>query len=116
MEKRREKRRAEENRVTLEVSSEGGRETGKKVCHAMTRDLSMGGMRISCGTFYPVNTPLKIRLRLGRSQKLIRLMGTIRWIRSLYENELFDFGLKFEDLSPEVSMALIEHLYGQAAG
>lgn len=114
IEKRRERRRREQNRVTLEIINEEGPESGKKICHAVTRDLSLGGMRISCNTFYPVNTPLKINLTLNRSRRLLRVMGTIRWIRSLFEDELFDFGLKFEDLSPEISMNLIEHLYGRS--
>lgn len=115
VEKRRERRFPEENHVTLEMVTEGNSDPGKKICFAVTRDLSMGGMRLSCNTFYPVKTPLKVNLRLKRTRRLIRTRGTIRWVRSLYENELFDCGLQFDDVTPELSMILLEHLYGRSS-
>lgn len=115
LEKRRERRIADENSVTLEKVAEGTPNSEKKICFAVTRDLSMGGMRVSCNTFYPVKTAVKIHLKLNRTRKQVRMLGTIRWIRCIYENELFDFGLQFEEITPEISMALIEHLYGRSS-
>jgi c-di-GMP-binding flagellar brake protein YcgR len=110
-ERRREQRIPQENKLTFELMSDIDSECYTGVCHAMTKDLSLNGMRMMSSTFLPVNSPLKINLSLPDTQKLVKLFGVTRWIKTIYENERYDCGLEFTDVAPESSMALIEHLY-----
>ena len=110
-EKRRERRKLEENNLTFEIISSYDVDPDHKICRALTKDLSMKGMRISTDKFFPVNSSVKINLSFSETHKLVRLYGIIKWIRSLYENELFDLGFEFVDVTHESNLALIEHLY-----
>jgi c-di-GMP-binding flagellar brake protein YcgR len=110
-ERRREQRIAQENKLTFELMSDINSESYKGICHALTKDLSLSGMRLTSSTFLPVNSPLKINLSLPETQKLVKLFGVTRWVKTIYEDERYDCGLEFTDIAPESSMALIEHLF-----
>lgn len=110
-ERRRERRIAQENKLTFELMSDIDSECYKGICHAMTKDLSLNGMRMTSGTFLPVNSPVKINLSLSETQKLVKLFGVTRWVKTMYEDERYDCGLEFTEVTPESSMALIEHLF-----
>ena len=110
-ERRKEQRIAQENKLTFELMSDVDSECYTGISHAVTKDLSLNGMRMMSSTFLPVNRPLKINLSLPDTQKLVKLFGVTRWIKTIFEDERYDCGLEFTDVTPESSMALIKHLY-----
>jgi c-di-GMP-binding flagellar brake protein YcgR len=112
MEKRRkEPRKQEENKVTIEVIPEDtDSPTGKSV-HALTQDISTGGIRILTDAEFEVGSQLKLRLVLTKTRKVLDLIGTIRWIKSVYENELKEMGVEFQDVDPNQTMILLKHVY-----
>lgn len=112
-EKRKEKRYKDNNKVMLESLKREERAPGKKICHAVSQDLSLSGMKIECNTFFPVNSFLKINLSLSKLNQLIKLNGIIRWVKSKFENELFSCGIEFVNISPENNINLISHIHGQ---
>jgi len=80
MEKRREKRLDEENKVVLHVLAEDGQE--KQSFYSFSRDLSVGGLRIMTDSPLPVKTKLKIEIALSESKKVISGLAEVRWVKS----------------------------------
>ena len=110
---RKEKRIDDENRVVIEYSMDGERSNKTKTINALTKDLSIGGARITTDMHFPSGTPLNITLALSKSRKIVKLKGEVKWVRSLYDDELFEMGVEFlHDMSKTVS-ALIGHLYSK---
>ncbi|HQE64921.1 MAG TPA: PilZ domain-containing protein, partial [Candidatus Saccharicenans sp.] len=107
MEKRREKRLDEENKVVLRVLAEDGQE--KQSFYSFSRDISVGGLRIMTDSPLPVKTKLKIEIALSESKKVISGLAEVRWVKSLFEDEVYEMGLEFIDLDPQSKVFLLEH-------
>ena len=112
-EKRREKRKEEENKVTISTVSKHKSQEILNNIYALTKDLSRSGVKIQTDANLKINTLLKIELALAKSRRLITVIGKVKWIKQLYGNEVFEVGVEFVDTPPDRVMALIEHLYGQ---
>src|SRR4030042_6776895 len=78
IEKRREKRIKEENRVAIAVSPMGERAEGESI-NAFTRDLSLTGARIWTDRLFPLNSRLNLTLYLSRSKQIVRIRGPVKW-------------------------------------
>lgn len=112
-EKRREKRIKKENKLIFEVISTDRNLENKKIHYTLTKDISLGGVNIRTDTFLPVETLVKIDLPLPKMHKIISVRGKVRWIKSLYDDEVFEVGLEFVDTPHDVITSLIGHLYGK---
>ena len=110
-ERRKEKRIKEESKVTFKLLSDDKLPRGKKIFYTLTKDISSGGIRIQTDTFLPINTLLKIELLLTNPPRSITAFGKVRWVKNLYDDELFEMGLEFVDTTPDSIMALMEHIY-----
>ena len=115
-ESRKEKRFNEENRVIIEYFPEGVEPGQVKTINALTQDLSIGGAKILTDKFFPTGSILNITLTLSKSKQIVKLQGEVKWVRSLYDDELYEIGIEFlHDISKTV-LALIGHLYGKEKG
>jgi hypothetical protein len=112
-EKRREKRKDEEIKVTISIVSKHESQEISDNIYALTRDVSLHGVRIQTDAGLKINTLLKIEMALARSHRLINVIGKVKWIKQLYGNEVFEVGVEFVDTPPDRVMALLEHLYGE---
>lgn len=110
-EKRREGRRSEENKVKFRVASNGEKPQVRKTYYALTKDISVGGIRLLTEKYLPVGTELRMELALLDSNKVINLIGKVIWINCLYENELYEMGIEFLETPSGKTVALIEHIY-----
>ena len=110
--KRRDVRLSEENKVTVSLMTGDIQPGTPLVYHSLTRDISMGGVRIM--TVAPLEAGARVRLdiTLGRSRKRIRAIGEVRWARELYGKEVYEAGLQFVGLEPNAEFALIDHIFG----
>lgn len=110
--KRRDVRVIEENKVVVSLMTGEVRPGAPVVYYSLTRDISMGGLRIM--TAAPLETGVRVRvdLTLGRSRKRIRAVAEVRWVRGLYAGEVFEAGLQFVDLEPDDEFALMDHIFG----
>ncbi|MFC2164389.1 PilZ domain-containing protein [Acidobacteriota bacterium] len=113
-EKRREKRKSEENKVTISIVSKHKKQELSDNIYALTKDISMSGVKIWTDTDLQINTFLKIEMALAKSHRLISVIGKVKWIKQKYGNEVFEVGVEFVDTPPDRVMALLEHLYGQS--
>ena len=112
-EKRRDKRIKNESKLIFEIISAEGDLKNKKIFYTLTKDISLGGVNIRTDTFLPVDTLVRIDLPLPKMHKIISVRGKIRWIKSLYGDEVFEVGLEFVDTPHDVITSLIGHLYGK---
>lgn len=111
IEKRKEKRIKEENRVRIEMPSSALKDD-HKVINALTQDISLGGAKIILDCFFEVGTEFKMVIILSRSKQVIKLRATVRWVRSI-EKGLYEMGVEFQHGIPTSVLALINHLYGK---
>jgi hypothetical protein len=111
--KRRDRRKAEENKVTISIVSKLKSNEIIDNIYALTKDISLSGVKIQTDADLPINTLLKIELALAKSHRLISVIGKVKWVKQLYGNEVFEVGVEFVDTPPDRAMALLEHLYGQ---
>jgi c-di-GMP-binding flagellar brake protein YcgR len=110
--RRRDIRLIEENKVVVSLMTGEIRPNSPTVYYSLTRDISMGGVRIM--TVAPLEAGGRVRLdiTLGRSRKRIRAVAEVRWVRELYGREVFEAGLQFVGLEPNAEFALIDHIFG----
>jgi c-di-GMP-binding flagellar brake protein YcgR len=115
-ERRRDTRIAEENKVIMTVP--GGRSGPDQgaVSFCFTRDISAGGLRIMTGARLQPGDIVGLEIALSGSRRTVRASGEVRWVREIYEKEVYEAGLAFVDLDPESEIALIGHVYGKRAG
>jgi c-di-GMP-binding flagellar brake protein YcgR len=110
-ERRRESRIKEEDKVAIELLTNGQTPADKSIINALTKDISPGGVRIMTNMLLPVNTLLKMEIVLSQRRRRVHTMGVVRWARSVYEEELFEMGIEFTQISSEDKMLLLEHTY-----
>jgi c-di-GMP-binding flagellar brake protein YcgR len=108
---RRENRVSEEDKVVLELLTNGRPVADATTINALTRDISPGGVRIMSRVSLPVGTLLRLEIALGQSRKLINPTGIVRWVRSVSEPDLFELGIEFKNISAEDKVCLLEHTY-----
>jgi hypothetical protein len=115
-ERRRDVRLVEENKVI--VSPLGGEALSNPaaVYYSLTRDVSMGGLRIMTGAPLETGGRVRVDLTLGRSRKRIQTVAEVRWVRAVYGDAVFEAGLQFEALDPEAEFALMDHIFGGKNG
>lgn len=111
--KRRDKRVSEENRVTITLFSKDRAGDVLENIYALTRDISLSGVKIQTDVKLPIDTLLKVDLVLAKSHKLISVIGKVKWINRLYGDEVFEIGVEFVDTPPARALAILEHLYGE---
>jgi hypothetical protein len=111
-ERRRDSRINEEDKVVIELLTDGQPPAEKTIINALTKDISPGGVRLTTHLLLPVNTLLKMEIVLSRRRRVINVTGIVRWwARSLLAEELFEIGIEFTQISPEDKMLLLEHTY-----
>ncbi len=109
--RRREVRVAGEHRVVLDRPSvEASMASGGEFVY-LTSDLSAGGIRVLTDSPWPVDARVSIELALRRPRRLVSGFGRVRWVRPLYERDIYEMGLEFTELAPEGLAAVLEYLY-----
>lgn len=114
--KRRDIRLIEENKVVVSLMT-GEVRTGVPVAyHGLTRDISMGGIRLMTSAPLEPGARVRVDITLGRSRKRVRAVAEVRWLRDLYGGEVFEAGLQFVGLDPDDEFALMDHIFGSRDG
>ncbi len=111
--KRKERRVKEENTIICEIVSDNKILKHKKIFYTLTKDISLGGVNIRTDTFLPKDTVVKMELSLPKTHKIVCVRGKVKWVKSLYDDEVFEIGLEFVDTPPNIITSLIGHLYNK---
>jgi hypothetical protein len=112
-EKRKERRLNEENKVTISVVSKDKATHAEGNFFALTKDVSLNGLKIHTDMDLEIGTALKIEIALAKSKKLISVIGRVKWMSQLYDGEVFEMGVEFVDTPPDRVLSLLDHLYGE---
>jgi len=100
-ERRKAKRLAEENEVTITILAGGKKYPRGKVIYNTSKDISASGTKIQSNIFLPVDTLLKIDFQLKSIQQMITAMGKVKWIKIICEDECYDAGVEFANTPKE---------------
>ncbi len=95
LDKRKEERLKEKNAATITVISDRENSPEEEILYTYTRDISLQGARIRAKNILPVGTYLNVELTLNNLQEMIIVLGKVKWIRSIIENEYYEFGVEF---------------------
>jgi hypothetical protein len=109
--RRRSIRTEQENKVVIEFISAGQDPPGIEETCALTSDISVGGAKIITNRLFPVGTLIKIHMTLSRSRQTLHLDGRVKWVKCLYDEDLFEMGVEFIHDLPETALALIRHMF-----
>ena len=114
--RRRDVRLIEENKVVVSALTGEVRPGAATVHYSLTQDISMGGVRLMTGARLGTGDRVRLDITLGRSHRRIRAVAEVRWVRELYDREVFDVGLQFVELDPDDEFALMDHIFGGREG
>ncbi len=67
----------------------------------LTEDVSIGGLRIISDHFISPQSFLRVCLKLNDAQKIINALAQVRWIRAIFDDERYELGIEFIDISKE---------------
>jgi c-di-GMP-binding flagellar brake protein YcgR len=113
---RRDVRIFEENKVVISLMTGEVNPGVPTVYYSLTRDLSLGGLRIMTGAPLEIGARVRVDITLARPRKRVRAVAEVRWVRDLYGREVFEAGLEFVGLDPEAEFALMDHIFGGRNG
>lgn len=112
--RRREARKKEGNRVTIETAPQDQADTKsvptQRISFSLTEDISLKGIKVISDAFFPINTLVKIELSLAELHEPLDIKGKVKWIRS-QEEDLYEIGIEFIDASPDQTRILVNHMY-----
>jgi c-di-GMP-binding flagellar brake protein YcgR len=111
IERRKEPRFQDENKILINALGTSGFPAGKKVQCALTRDLSPGGVRILSDRLFPEDTDLDVELKLSNIRRSIKTKGKVRWAKRYENSDLFEIGVEFYDTPAEDRLELLEYSY-----
>jgi len=114
--RRRDIRLMEENKVVVSLMTGEIRPGVPLVYHGLTRDISMGGIRLMTSAPLEPGARVRVDITLGRTRKRVRAVAEVRWLRDLYGGEVFEAGLHFVGLDPDDEFALMDHIFGGRDG
>ncbi len=109
---RREKRFEEENKVVIEWANYKNPKRNNAI-YAFTKDLSIGGSRILTDINFPIDTIFIITLTLSRSRQILTLAAHVKWVKPVYDGDLYEVGLEFIHEQPQTIAGFFKHLYGK---
>jgi hypothetical protein len=109
-EKRRAPRLREENEVTITVVSGRGHLPKEKVIYDSSKDISISGARIHAHILLPVDTLLKIGITLKTVHQMITVMGKVKWIKIICDDESYEGGVEFVNTPDEAIKKLKDYI------
>ncbi len=95
IERRKAVRLEEEDEITIIVISCSKLSPKRKLIYTLSMDISASGARMQVNNFLPLGTLLEIKIMLKNPPQTITTLGKIKWIKSLFADELFEVGFEF---------------------
>ena len=99
-ERRRAQRLEEENEITITIVSGGEKPPKEKILYNYSKDISVSGARIQAHIFLPVDSLLKIEMTLKNLRQMITVIGKVKWIKVVFEDESYEAGVEFFNTPP----------------
>lgn len=67
---------------------------------SLSKDLSLGGVRIRVQEFIPLRTVLNLKIHLKHPERQVPVKGEVVWVREVPHSEVFDIGIRFIEVHP----------------
>jgi len=109
-ERRRAPRLEDENEITITVLSGGQNPPKEKVIYNRSKDISVSGARIQAHLFLPVDTLLMIEMTLKTVRQMITVIGKVKWIKIIYEDESYEAGVEFVNTPSDAIKKLEDYI------
>ncbi|MGA2782598.1 MAG: PilZ domain-containing protein [Smithella sp.] len=109
-EKRKAARLEEENEVTISVISEEENTPKEKIIYNYIKDISVSGAKLQTNILLPVDTLLMIKMTLKTLHQMIIVIGKVKWIKVVFENESYEAGVEFLNLSSDAIKKLADYI------
>jgi hypothetical protein len=109
-EKRRAPRLKEDNEVTIIVVSGRDPLPREKVIYNSCKDFSVSGARINAHILLPIDTLIKIDITLKTVHQMITVMGKVKWIKIICNDESYEEGIEFVNTPDEAIKKLKDYI------
>jgi hypothetical protein len=109
-ERRRAPRLQEENEVTITVVSGEGNLPEDTVINNRSKDISVSGARIQAHLYLPVDTLLMMEMKLSTVRQMITVIGKVKWIKIIYEDESYEAGVEFVNTPSDAIKKLQDYI------
>jgi hypothetical protein len=109
-ERRRAPRLQEENEVTITVVSGEGNLPEDAVINNRSKDISVSGARIQAHLYLPVDTLLMMEMKLSTVRQMITVIGKVKWIKIIYEDESYEAGVEFVNTPSDAIKKLRDYI------
>jgi hypothetical protein len=109
-ERRRTPRLEEESEITITVVSGGDKPPKEKILYNHSKDVSVSGARIQAHIFLPVDTLLRIEMTLKTLRQMITVIGKVKWIKVVFEDESYEAGVEFFNTPNDAIKKLSEYV------
>jgi hypothetical protein len=109
-ERRRAPRLQEESEVTITVATDGNNFPEENIIHNQGKDISASGIKVQANILLPVNTLLKMDIKLKYLQQRISAIGKVKWIKIIIEDESYEAGVQFVSSPREATQKLAEYV------
>jgi hypothetical protein len=113
---RKEKRFSEENDVVIRYALKGKKSSGYMGISALTKDISLSGVRLIAKQSFPIDTILRVQINLSKSKQVLKVDGKIKWVKEKEGKDTYEIGIEFLHEISKTVLSLIRHLYGEATG
>ena len=109
-ERRRAQRLEEENEITITIVSGGEKPPKEKILYNHSKDISVSGAKIQAHIFLPVDTLLRIEMTLKTLRQMIIVLGKVKWIKVIFEDESYEAGVELFNTPSEAIKKLTEYI------
>ena len=109
-EKRRAPRLKEDNEVTIIIVSGRDPLPREKVIYNSCKDFSVSGARINAHILLPIDTLIKIDITLKTVHQMITVMGKVKWIKIICNDESYEEGIEFVNTPDEAIKKLKDYI------
>jgi hypothetical protein len=107
-ERRRAERLEDKNEITITIASGGENIPKEEIIHNHTKDISVSGARIQAHILLPVDTLIMIEMTLKTLRQIITVLGKVKWIKLVIEDDSYEAGVEFVNTSSE-AIKKLEH-------
>jgi len=109
-EKRRAPRLKDFSEITATVISRGNNLSKEKIIYNYSKDVSVSGARIQAHIFLPVDSLLRIEMTLKTLRQMITVIGKVKWIKVVFEDESYEAGVELFNTPSEAINKLTEYI------
>ncbi len=104
----------EENSISVTKLASAG--SPAKTLRVMSKDISTTGVRVRTPDFLAVGARLSVEIHFADPPQSVLLYALVRWVRKLETVSMYEAGIEFEAIEPDVRGLLETYVVGKGGG